>query len=241
MPRKRLDLTKYEDKISISAQGVYRRLMTLAHRVRWEWLRLANQKLAMYSDNTRNKYKAGIVIEGPDKRGVRIILRGRFPNWFEQGLGPTGIGSTGAFDIRVNVLKGKESQAIPITRSSAQVQGIATGMPRDKPQATRIAKMAAALTGTTSHRLPDGAHRTQWGGRMKSEQIPKLLQHHTDRLEGMTRKEAGYSKGTRQTGGHTTFRMMSWKGKPWIHPGIPAHNMAALVESKLKQIVRDEW
>mgnify|MGYP003116271916 CR=1 FL=1 len=242
MSRKRLDLGSFQSSIKIDTGGVYRRLMIVAQRVKWEWIKRANMALSKYSDNTRNKYKAGIVIEGPDRRGIRVVLRGRFPNWFEQGLGPQGIGSTGAFDIRRNVLKGKDKQVIPIGRTEAQVQTIVNRAKVSRPEADRISKMAKALTGTTSERQPDGSHKTQWGGRMPRGLVPKALQHHkTDLLDGMIRTESGYSGGQQQTGGYKVFRTMSKNGQPWMHPGIPAHRIASEVESMIPQIMLEEW
>lgn len=84
-------------------------------------------------------YLDGTTIE---RAGSEIVVsvRGMIPNFIEHGLGPSGLGSEGAFDMRANILKGKESRAIPLP------QGIRTVSIKGKPWIHPGFKRMAYLT-----------------------------------------------------------------------------------------------
>jgi hypothetical protein len=81
----------------------------LLGEVRWEmrvsvWHE-ASRHAQVYLDGT------SVVREGDD---IVVTVRGMIPNFIEHGLGPGGLGTEGAFDMRANLLKGREHRAIPM-------------------------------------------------------------------------------------------------------------------------------
>ncbi len=58
-------------------------------------------------------YLAGTTVsrEGGD---IVVRVKGDVPNFIEHGLGPGGLGTEGPFDMRQNILKGRDMRAVPI-------------------------------------------------------------------------------------------------------------------------------
>ena len=203
-----------------------------ADHVKAEWAALAKKNLT----TTAADYIDGIEVGAAaiDEKGnpkITVVLDGVIPNMIEQGLGPSGVGSTGPFDMRTFILKNKISANIPfhfagIAASSGGTEVVAKTM---RTVATgSVATRAMQLRG--KERLPAGLvprmrpkNETTYNP-ATGEPIQRLA-HKVDPLAGM--RSGGSSWGI--TKGQTnkeliTFRRISWAGKPWIHPGIwPRH------------------
>lgn len=171
-----------------------------------------------------------------------VELLGTFPNMLEQGMGPGGVGTEGAYDLRTfllrastrNIRHGKHGMYlnVPFDRTAAFIEK-AGGKP--------ALEAAKALAPTTSVRGPGGVDRTLWGGRMPAGMAPKLKEHHaTDPLAAMVRKLGHYSQGVSQST-YRAWRTISEGGKPWIHPGIRARRLADRVNAAMPEIIRSAF
>jgi len=182
------------------------------------------------SDATAAQYENAIApVDAPT---ARVELTGTFPNMFEQGMGPNGVGSEGPFDIRTfalrdgtrNLRHGPKGMYlnVPFGHTLASIAG------RGGDAAVKAAK---ALSPTLSVPSGAGGFRTLWGGRLPAGLAPKIAEHHaTDPLHGLVRKQAAYAAATQST--FQTWRRLTEWGKPWIHPGIRARNNAAKVAAQ---------
>ena len=81
----------------------------LLGEVRWE------MRVSVWHDAWRyaEDYLGGTTVE---REGNDIVVRvqGLIPNFIEHGLGPGGVGTEGPFDMRANVLKGRQRQGGPL-------------------------------------------------------------------------------------------------------------------------------
>lgn len=199
-----------------------------------EWAAEARQGLGR-SAATVSKYIAGLQPSATSNAGVELV--GTFPNMFEQGLGPGGVGTEGAFDLRTTLLKAT-------TRSIKHgKKGMYLNVPFDMSEGAITAaggkdamKQARKLSPTWS--FPNG--RTQWGGRLPPGLAEKAKPHHaTDPLAGIVRREVAYSDAAApgSQSGYRKWRTISEGGKPWIHPGFMAARIASRVMAKLDQII----
>lgn len=199
-----------------------------------EWAAEARQGLGR-SAATVSKYIAGLQPSATSNAGVELV--GTFPNMFEQGLGPGGVGTEGAFDLRTTLLKAT-------TRSIKHgKKGMYLNVPFDMSEGAITAaggkdamKQARKLSPTWS--FPNG--RTQWGGRLPPGLAEKAKPHHaTDPLAGIVRREVAYSDAAApgSQSGYRKWRTISEGGKPWIHPGFMASRIANRVMAKLDQII----
>lgn len=66
--------------------------------------------------NHRRAYMSGIERGFDASNDTEAVIRliGDVPNFIEHGLGPGGVGTEGAFDIRQNVLRGRNGQSVPV-------------------------------------------------------------------------------------------------------------------------------
>lgn len=199
-----------------------------------EWAAEARQGLGR-SAATVAKYVAGLQPSTTSNAGVELV--GTFPNMFEQGLGPGGVGTEGAFDLRTTLLKAT-TRSIRFGR-----KGMYLNVPFDMTEGAITAaggreamKQARQLQPTWS--FPNG--RTQWGGRLPPGLAPKAQPHHaTDPLAGIVRRETAYSQAA-APGSQSTYRKwrtISEGGKPWVHPGFLAARIADRVMAKLDTIL----
>lgn len=192
------------------------------------------------SNKTTAAYVGGLQPSSTSQAGVELL--GTFPNMFEQGMGPGGVGTEGPYDLRDVLLK-------PTTRSIRfGPKGMYLNVPFDMSAAQIKAlggasalKQARALAPTLS---PSQGGRTQWGGRLPPGLAPKMKEHHhSDPLAGIVRREAAYSTAA-APGSQSTYRkwrrITQW-GKPWIHPGIRAAHIATRVMAQMGDIVRDAF
>lgn len=189
------------------------------------------------SSGSEAKYVGGLsAVDGPT---ARVELGGTFPNMLEQGMGPAGVGSEGAYDLRTFMLK-------PTTRNIRHGEkGMFLNVPFEHSESSilgmggRLAlKAARALAPTISAPAGGGRFKTEWGGRLPNPSgfAEKLKDHHaTDPLASMVRSQADYSKATQST--FKTWRVLTEWGKPWIHPGIKARKLGAEVAAAGADIV----
>lgn len=219
------------------AQAVMPRANTIAvlirSAIRAEWAATARSDLP-YSARTTSEYIKALVPSDSSNAGVMLV--GTYPNMFEQGLGPQGVGSEGSFDLRATLLQ-------PTTRSIRQgKRGLYLHVPFE-----RSAAFIASEGGSEAHHkfvsqkaTISRNGKTEWGGKLPPGLAPKRAEHHaTDLLAGTYRYEGVYSKasaGMAQSTGRA-FRTISQGGKPWIHPGIRAANLAAKVMRDLGTII----
>ena len=194
------------------------------------------------SSASEAKYVGGLsAVDGPT---ARVELGGVFPNMLEQGMGPAGVGSDGAYDLRTFMLR-------PTTRNIRHGEkGMFLNVPFEHSESSilgmggRLAlKAANALKPTISTPIGGGKFKTLWAkndadgfGRLPAGFAPKLKDHHaTDPLASMVRLQADYSKATQST--FKTWRVLTEWGKPWIHPGIRARKLGAEVAAAGADIV----
>lgn len=186
------------------------------------------------SDKTTSAYVGGLQPSTTSMAGVELV--GTFPNMFEQGMGPGGVGTEGAYDLRHTLLKpGTKSLRfgpkgmylnVPFDMSAAAIKSLGGKTALD---------MARSLDATISRN-----GRTEWGGRLPPGLAPKLRpDHHSDPLAGIVRREAAYSAAAAagSQSQYRKWRRISEFGKPWIHPGIRAAHIAAKVIAQLPRIV----
>lgn len=188
------------------------------------------------SNKTTAAYVQGLQPATSSQAGVE--LTGTYPNMFEQGMGPGGVGTEGEYDLRTTLLQ-------PTTRSIRYGRrGMYLHVPFDVSAAQIKAlggagalKQARSLSPTLS---PHTGGRTQWGERLPPGLAPKMRpDHHSDPLAGIVRREAAYSAaaaaGTQST--YRKWRTISEGGKPWIHPGIRAAHIANRVMARMGDII----
>lgn len=202
--------------------------------IRAEWAATARANLQV-SAGTVAEYVKAIVPSNGSRAGVMLI--GTFPNMFEQGLGPQGVGSEGPFDLRTTLLQ-------PTTRSIRQgKKGPYLHVPFGRSIAfiksqggDDAAEKFRNLGATTSR-----AGKTVWGEKLPPGLAPKVAPHHaTDLLAGTYRNEGVYSKASTPGAASSTgkaFRTISQGGKPWIHPGIRAARIADIVMREMTTII----
>lgn len=221
------------------AQAVMPRANTIAvlirSAIRAEWAATARSDLP-YSARTTSEYIKALVPSDSSAAGVMLV--GTYPNMFEQGLGPQGVGSEGPFDLRTTLLQ-------PTTRSIRQgKRGLYLHVPfeRSIPFIESQGGADAVYKFRTQKATISRGGKTEWGDRLPPGLAPKAAPHHaTDLLAGTYRNEGVYSKasamlGVAQSTGRA-FRTISQAGKPWIHPGIKAANLAARVMRDLGVII----
>ena len=239
-PYKRIDLSAI---IPIATTLRKRVVATGAHLILNHWKSLADS--STLSDNSRMEYKRQLRIVGITDSKATIELYGEsvLPNMFEQGMGPGGVGSTGAYDLRKFMLPakrgffaGKHYRAIPFKVTGRMVSEVATSPTRARASFAALAPTRTSARGAGGRgfgaALPAGlARRARPSDTMRRDASGKSYlarAHATDPLAGAYRFEKTYAKKTESHLG-VKFRMMSTKGKPWMHPGIAPLNLAARV------------
>lgn len=225
------------DRIVPVRGSLRRQLMaTTAVLVVNNWKRLAGQ--LPVSAESRNEYKRQIRIKSVTETTAEVELYGSsvFPNMLEQGMGPGGVGTVGAYDMRKyyfpvknGYFKGKHYRAIPFeTKRKPTAQRAAAAFANLRPVKTAPGRRTS-FAGQQS--LPAGlARRTRPRDQVRSDAAgnPYVARRHaTDRYAGLYRMQKTYSGKTEYSG--VKFRMMSLRGKPWMHPGIPAYRVGRRV------------
>ncbi len=150
-------------------------------------------------------------------RGVAMIAR-----MMEFGLGPGGIGSSGPFDVRQNLLSGAKYKNVPFKHSAKSITDLGGQSALDDAKSLKATRVKGG----------------SWNGPSLEAGYTKIVNnpltkkpHKTDKLAQMRRMG---KKG--KTSRFITFRRASWKGKPWMHPGIRARGISKIVNGELLRL-----
>lgn len=202
--------------------------------IRAEWAATARSNLSV-SARTIAEYVKALVPSDTTQAGVMLV--GTYPNMFEQGLGPGGVGTEGPFDLRATLLQST-------TRSIRQgKRGLYLHVPFDRTSAFVNAQGGneAEYKFKTQKATISRGGKTEWGDKLPPGLAPLAKPHHaTDLLAGTYRNEGVYSKASTPGPASSTgraFRTISQGGKPWIHPGIRAAHIADQVMRDLGTII----
>ena len=192
---------------------------------RARWAREARERLGVSAAN-RGAYVQGLVTRDMDSTGTAgVDLVGTMPNIFEQGMGPSGVGSEGSYDVRKFVLKPGTSNL------KHGKKGMYVNIPFSH---TAGAILAAGGKGALKAAKALPAYRPG-GGRGQG-----LGAEHGDRLSGLVRQEDSYSRGAKGPvvqSRYTTWRTMSEGGKPWMSKGIAARRIAQRVLAAMPDLI----
>ena len=180
----------------------------------------------------------------------------------EFGLGPAGLGSEGAFDLRKWILGGASSLMFVGNPNKPAHLGGGTGpqanvkfdFTRAKIKAAQArmgGRGAMAAAQRLAHTTSRGSQPVYGGRYTPGKNAPtgrrvrnptSGLRHRTNLLSGMVRLGSTYSRasgGARtQTSGYRTWRRASWTGQPWMHPGYKARRIGDRVLRRLDEILR---
>lgn len=239
MPIEAIDLTKAIPAGLLSYPAIVQAVLPdIAHAVRAEIIRLANNKLK----TTHADYIAGVQpvkfhtngkLPAGESTYASVVLVGQIANMVEHGWA--------GMDMKPALLKGRSARdtkagpyaVIPFRHGAPgssgrnfQAMGAAhTGMmgaEAARKMGKRIHRAASKLSAQTTH--PSG-HRSP-GERLRGGMSPRLKAHHTtDIHEGMIRQRKTYRKATQSQ--YMTFRAVSKRSNrsSWIHPGYEGVNI----------------
>lgn len=224
-------------------------LATLAAAVRAEWGAQAREGLRA-SSKTTAAYINGIVADVGDTTAT-VTLFGLLPNMLEQGMGPGGVGTQGAYDLRVFLLK-------PGTRSVKQGKnGLYLHVPFNRTAATIKALGGdAAMKASRGLSAAVNPATTAGAGRLGAGFAPNLRPadvtrtdvtgakfearaHATDPLAGLVRLQTQYTANNAPQSTYRNFRTISQGGKPWMSPGIAARRLADRVMAAMPRIIAE--
>nr|CAB4128656.1 hypothetical protein UFOVP114_53 [uncultured Caudovirales phage] len=247
-PRLSVVLTPADLGITLGRRANIARMRAVADTVLAEWAAQARSRIR--SPSMLAAYLRSLAIQYVDEMECAVALPGldgpsaTMARMVEFGMGPGGIGTEGAYDIRTFVLKAG-TRSLRIGKSGPYVNipfPMTTGQLKEAGKsgvgASKVLKMARALP----------AYK---GGHSKGQGLPeglsaKLKPHHvSDQTEGVVRKQATYSQRKDGTpvvqSTYMKWRRMSWAGKPWMHPGIKAHRIGDEVERRLDTLLTVVW
>ena len=208
------------------------RLMDSIERIVTQEWKAASRSLG----RTRQVYRDNIVVDmkTPDK--LQMSLRGTVPNIVEQGMGPGGVGTYGAYDIR-KFIKFKDKDYVNVrfehlgaskgkTDSAKAIRKLAVSRSKPNEQGFIYGKKTKKNLGP---RLPPGFAQVK-----KNPTTGK--RHSTDFLAGMIRTRAE-GASARSGAQHTTFRRLSKNGKPWMSSGVRPRRYAAKIVKALPALI----
>ena len=172
-------------------------------------------------------------------RTVKLVLGGdTLVRSVEYGFGAGGVGTRGSYDMRFTHLRA-QTKSIRQSRSGFMYLNVPFRVTKRGMNAMAASsgayRKASQLEASVRSNMG-----TAWGGRLSnpSQLAQKLKPHHaTDPLAGLYKhKKPGDKKAT-----YGTFRRMSFgpNGKPWMHPGIPAHRLMRKVADQVQRIVSE--
>lgn len=230
----------------IDAPGRARMMRDLGDAIVSDWGAAAARELG----RTAREYRRAIQIAKVTPAGVRIVLTGMLPNILEQGMGPGGVGTEGAYDQRQFVLKpgtrqlrrskaGRLYVNVPFPWSVDAIRAAGGGA------AVKAARaLAPSRTRPGARFRPPGSnlvnpedmeYGTSWGGR-----LPARPGVDRDPLAGLVRLEKVYSEATRgrPQSQYMTFRTMSEGGEAWMTPGVRARRLAEGVIERIPELWR---
>ena len=164
----------------------------------------------------------------------------------EYGFGPGGVGTSGPYDMRKTLLTSPAAKmgrsgkylAVPMNMPTRKMRGGQGG-----ERAYRMARQLTASVMSTG-----GGKNTRWGGGLPRGLTSKLRStgrtvpgigfqpaHATDPTHG-TRRFVPRAGGGAKYG---SFRTISQRGKPWVHPGIKAHRFIRKVARMVPAVVKE--
>jgi len=233
-------------KSSLSTNQAEQRSKTLAGLILAEWSAIARNTLK----STRRAYLQSLQIRDVSASGFVVGLPNSpqssvLAHLVERGMGPSGVGSYGPYDVRRVLLrastrnirtdkKGRLYLNVPFshTKKTATAGFHRSGVER--------AMQRLAVTTTTA------AKKTQWGGRLGAGYKGRAAPHHVaDPLAGMVRQGSTYTnkqgKLRTQTSGYKTWRRASWGNtdpRAWMSSGVRPRNLMAEVVRALPTLIK---
>jgi hypothetical protein len=248
--RSRIDL-KLSD-FGFDKKNRLRRMRRIADVVIAEWK--AEARLALkssYSDYVKSitpveisEHRVIIDLPGDDvPDNISTLAR-----IVEFGMGPGGIGTTGAYDVRTFLLRRSTSNIrtgkngpyvrVPFERSLAAIQSTAT---RGKKSAAVDAVKNLTATVTRDNMTTNWGERLSAGFAHVRVNPTTGIPHKTDYLHGMIRKasKGSTASGGGQTSGFGTFRTASWAGNPWMSKGVTPRKIGEKIQRKLHKIIHE--
>lgn len=252
MTTNRVTLTAAD--FGLDADGKRRRMKRIALTIQSAWASKANK----HSARIRSAYKK-MLSSRADERTAEVVFSGdgsgkdgALALMVEYGMGPGGIGTEGAYDVRKYLLTGGPgkmrpgpTKIVPFSHTHASMRAVAGG--KETSNAVALQSFKASVSA--------GREKTIWGHRISAKDLPGPLRaadtqkkdvkgknytafrHKTHVLAGMVKTQSTYSKGVKQTSGFKTFRTASWKGDPWMHPGIKAGHYGEQVRRELPGLI----
>lgn len=233
------DLTPYRKKV---------RLNRIARGVEAEWRRQA----ATLPPKYRGAYVRSMSVQVKDHSIVMALdsddsvgSDGVMARSVEYGYGPGGIGTTGPYDMRKTLLRsrsvkfGKRGRYLNVPMRVTR-----RGMDKMGGRASYTAAKALRPT------MVRGKQTISWGSRLSNpsgfaERIHPVARyvpgvgtvpaHATDPLANLYKFNSAGQRGA----SYGIFRTISEAGKPWIHPGIPAHRLIRKVVRRMSGIIAE--
>lgn len=232
------------NNMGLSDDLILLRVQTLASLVLAEWSGYARTGLTktkqayLNSLQIRELTPNGFICGLPASPSTSILA-----HIVEQGMGPSGIGSSGSYDVRTFLLR-STTRNIRTNKDGS----LYLNVPFDHTK-----QSITTMGGTSAYRkasrlkptitTPSG---TSWGGRLPKGMAPKLQPHHaSDPLAGMVRLVSSYSmrgnKAVAQTSGYRTWRRASMNGKPWISKGVTARRYIDKVAQRIPALIQQVY
>lgn len=247
MARNRIDLRRIT---GVHRSQMHAKMASMARSVRNEWRQMASSRL----QSTREVYKNAIVRESLSPTGFRLALVGTVPNMVEQGMGPSGVGSYGAYDVRKFLLrspkakigsKGQRYITVPFRRSARTIKQL--GGNQAYKRARQITEYRTPNTPAAARRMPSGYApnlrpydvRRRDPGFTKTR-YTKQYRHKTDPLSRMIREETRESQASKPTSVYTSFRTASSRGDPWMSMGVKPRDFAGGLHRRMPQLINDK-
>lgn len=207
-----------------------------------EWSALARAELNtsksayLSSLRVRELTSKGFFVGLPAGKGTAVLAL-----MVELGMGPSGIGSQGRYDMRKFMLKGSTSHVkrnkngglylnVPFGHKKKEVSVYSKGVAKE------LSKLAPTFAGPSGKMI--------WGERFPAGKVAKIKSHHvTDPLAGAVRLASPYKtksgkKGMR-TSGYKTWRTMSYNNRDpqsWISKGIKARRYIDVISRRIPEL-----
>lgn len=235
--RRNIDLYK---ALGLDERAIKLRSKRIAAALWSRWAGLASGLPVRY----RKPYRGGMRMKVKGSHVTFELVGGTFVRSIEYGYGAGGVGTTGRYDMRRTLLKSTKARTGKNGRYLNVPMGMTTRKMRSMPGGENAYRMARQLVAT----VRSGRGR-MLGGKLPRGLTPKLLPqgrrvagigyqppHATDPTHGMRRYKAtrGSMKST-----YGTFRTISERGKPWVHPGIKASRLMRKVARMVPAVVRE--
>ena len=232
-----------------------RKLRTLANVIAAEWVAEARGSLRRSADayiksvgvREVTDTRAVVSLPGPDA-GKKAAQLARI---VEFGMGPGGIGTEGAYDVRKFLLRAgtrnlKWGKSGPYVNVPFQRRGASSEVPGPLEIERLGGRRALLAARKLSPRVNDPATNQLLSRsvRLGAGWAQRLRAHHvSDPLEGLVREASTYSdKGGWQTSGFKVWRRASWANRDpaaWRSKGVKARHLARKVQAKVPDLIRE--